>query len=52
MLEVYKTEKYKVNDIQFGEELIILTIKPKTVHWLSKYVQNKSLKANWSKFKS
>lgn len=31
MRKVYKTEKFKVNGIQFGEELIISTIKPKPV---------------------
>lgn len=29
MSEVCKTEKYKVNDMHFGKELIISTIKPK-----------------------
>lgn len=31
IIEVCKSEKYKVNDMQFGEELIISTIKTKTV---------------------
>lgn len=31
MMEVHMTEKYKVNDMEFGEELIISIIRPKTV---------------------
>lgn len=31
MMEVHMTENYKVNDVEFGEELIISIIRPKTV---------------------